>query len=404
MQTSLAPRIQQGPHAEAIDTILRKCVHCGFCNATCPTYQIRGDELDGPRGRIYQMKQFFEGEPANAQMLKHLDRCLTCRACETTCPSGVKYSHLLEIGKESIEQELPRPWWDRARRWGIVRFINSGWLFALSIRVGQAFAWILPSALKESVPERQVPIARVNSVHQRKVLMLAGCVQPALTPNTNACASNLLNRFEIEVIEVPGNLCCGAAAFHTSEPEFGMRQVKQLIDSWWPHIESGVEAIVVTATGCGVSVQDYGRLFADDPEYRDKAEKVSSLYRDLIEFVEAEVESPVPRALPAKRVAVHSPCTMQPGPRINHRVEALLAKAGDELCTVEEAHLCCGSAGTYSMLQPAMAAQLRTNKIKALSVNQPEIIATANIGCQIHLAPGTKIPVVHWIELLQTAD
>ncbi|MDH3636185.1 MAG: glycolate oxidase subunit GlcF [Gammaproteobacteria bacterium] len=403
MQTNLAPKIQQSPHAEAIDTILRKCVHCGFCNATCPTYQIRGDELDGPRGRIYQMKQFFEGEPANAQMLKHLDRCLTCRACETTCPSGVQYSHLLEIGKESIEQELPRPWWDRARRWGIVRFINSGWLFALSIRMGQAFAWMLPSTLKESVPMRQVPVERINTAHARKVLMLAGCVQPALAPNTNACASNLLNRFEIEVIEVPGNLCCGAAALHTSEPKYAMGQVKKLIDSWWPHIEAGVEAVVVTATGCGVSVKDYGRLLANDPDYANKAKTVSSLYCDLIELVGAEVEQFQAGILPAKRVAVHTPCTMQHGLGINHRVEALLAKAGYEICEVEEAHLCCGSAGTYSMLQPTMAEQLRTNKIRALSVNQPDVIATANIGCQLHLAQSNKIPVVHWIELLQTA-
>jgi glycolate oxidase iron-sulfur subunit len=400
MQTNLAPKIQQGRHAEAIESILRKCVHCGFCNATCPTYQILGDELDGPRGRIYQMKQFFEGEPANAQMLKHLDRCLTCRACETTCPSGVKYSHLLEIGKEAIEQELPRPWLGRIQRWGIVRFINSGWLFALSIRIGQTFAPILPPKLRESVPEQQTPVARTNTQHARKILMLAGCVQPALAPNTNACASNLLNKFEIEVIEVPGNLCCGAAAFHTSEPEYGMRQVKQLIDSWWPHIEAGVEAIVVTATGCGVSVNDYGRLLADDPDYADKAKKVSSLYCDLIEFVEAEVEPANPSELPAKRVAVHTPCTMQHGLGIINRVEALLAKAGYEICAVEDAHLCCGSAGTYSMLQPALATQLRTNKVRALSINQPDVIATANIGCQVHLAQGNKIPVVHWIELL----
>ncbi|MBT8433101.1 MAG: glycolate oxidase subunit GlcF, partial [Gammaproteobacteria bacterium] len=352
MQTNLAPKFKQGRHAEAIKTILRNCVHCGFCNATCPTYQLRGDELDGPRGRIYQMKQHFEGEPANAEMLKHLDRCLTCRACETTCPSGVKYSHLLEIGKQSIEQELPRPWWDRARRWGIVRFINSGWLFALSIRIGQAFAWILPAKLKASVPLRQTPPERTDTTHARKILMLAGCVQPALTPNTNVCASNLLNKFEIEVIEVPGNLCCGAAAFHTSEPEYGMRQVKQLIDSWWPHIEAGAEAIVVTATGCGVSVQDYGRLLADDPGYADKAEKVSSLYRDLVEFVEAEVEPVKSPVSPATRVAVHTPCTMQHGLGIVNRVEAVLAKAGYEICLVEDAHLCCGSAGTYSMLQP----------------------------------------------------
>jgi glycolate oxidase iron-sulfur subunit len=396
MQTNLAPRFEQGRDAEAIETILRKCVHCGFCNATCPTYQLRGDELDGPRGRIYQMKQFFEGEPANAEMLKHLDRCLTCRACETTCPSGVKYSHLLEIGKESIEQELPRPWLGRIQRWGIVRFINSGWLFALSIRIGQVFAWILPAKLKASVPQRQTPVERNNTTHARKVLMLAGCVQPALAPNTNA----LLNKFAIEVIEVPGNLCCGAAAFHTSEPEYGLRQVKQLIDSWWPHIEAGVEAVVVTATGCGVSVRDYERLLADDPDYAAKAKKVSSLYRDLIEFVEVEIETMDSVESRSRRVAVHTPCTMQHGLGIINRVEALLAKAGYEICAVEDAHLCCGSAGTYSMLQPALATQLRTNKVRALSINQPDVIATSNIGCQVHLAQDNKIPVVHWIELL----
>jgi len=273
-------------------------------------------------------------------------------------------------------------------------------LFALSIRVGQAFAGILPAKLKASVPLRQTPLARTNTAHARKVLMLAGCVQPALAPNTNACASNLLNKFEIEVIEVPGNLCCGAAAFHTSEPEYGLRQVKQLIDSWWPHIEAGVEAIVVTATGCGASVKDYERLLADDPGYADKAQRVGSLYCDLIEFVEAEVELSNLSELPAKRVAVHTPCTMQHGLGIINRVEALLAKAGYEICAVEDAHLCCGSAGTYSMLQPTLGTQLRTNKVRALSINQPDVIATANIGCQVHLAQDNNLPVVHWIELL----
>lgn len=400
MQTKLAPKFQQGRHAEAIEAILRKCVHCGFCNATCPTYQLLGDELDGPRGRIYQMKQFFEGEPANAEILKHLDRCLTCRACETTCPSGVKYSHLLEIGKEAIEQELPRPWWDRARRWGIVRFINSGWLFALAVKIGQTFVPILPAKIRESVPVRQTPVDRIKAQHSRKVLMLAGCVQPTLAPNTNARASNLLNKFGIEVIELPENLCCGAAALHTSEPEYGMRQVKRLIDSWWPHIEAGAEAIVVTATGCGVTVKDYEHLLADDADYAAKAKKVSLLYCDLIELVEAEIEAIDPVEMPAKRVAVHTPCSMQHGLGITNRVETLLAKAGYEICAVTEGHLCCGSSGTYSMLQPALGTQLRTNKIRALSINQPEIIATANVGCQLHLAQGNKIPVVHWIELL----
>ncbi len=400
MQTSLAPKIQQGPHAASVEAILRKCVHCGFCNATCPTYQLLGDELDGPRGRIYQMKQYFEGEPANSEMLKHLDRCLTCRACETTCPSGVTYSHLLEIGREAIEQELPRPWWDRARRQLIVRFINSGWLFALSIRLGQALAPLLPAKLRLSVPAKQAPIARNAGSHQRKMLMLAGCVQPTLAPNTNSYAVNLLDRMDIEVIELPQTLCCGAAALHTSEPEYGLRQVKTLIDAWWPHIEAGAEAIVVTASGCGVSVKDYGRLLADDPEYADKAEKVSSLYRDLIEVVEAQIDSLPAQAVPGRRVAVHTPCTMQHGLGINNRVEQVLAKAGYEICRVEDAHLCCGSAGTYSMLQPALSVKLRETRQKALSVDAPELIATANIGCQLHLAQGGNVTVVHWIELI----
>jgi glycolate oxidase iron-sulfur subunit len=400
MQTNLAPEIQQGRHAEAIETILRKCVHCGFCNATCPTYQLLGDELDGPRGRIYQMKQFFEGAAANADMLKHLDRCLTCRSCETTCPSGVKYSHLLEIGKEAIEQELPRPAWDRLRRWGIVRFINSGWLFALSIRIGQSLAWMMPASLRQSVPVREAPLARTEGQNPRKVLMLAGCVQPALAPNTNTSAANLLNKLGIEVVEPSGNHCCGAAALHTSETDYGLRQVKRLIDSWWPHIEAGVEAIVVTATGCGVSVKDYQRLLADDPDYADKAATVSSLYRDLVEVVEAESAQLEAQGAAGKRVAVHTPCTMQHGLGLNNRVEALLAQAGYEICRIEDAHLCCGSAGTYSMLQPELSSQLRTNKIRALSVDVPDFIATANIGCQLHLAQGNQTPVRHWIELL----
>jgi glycolate oxidase iron-sulfur subunit len=227
MQTTLAPKIRRSRHAGEIESILRKCVHCGFCNATCPTYQLRGDELDGPRGRIYQMKQYFEGEAANAEMLRHLDRCLTCRSCETTCPSGVQYSQLLEIGREMIEVDLPRPRLDRLRRRAIVRFINSGWLFAATVRLGQAFAGLLPAAMRRSVPSRQPALPRSAGCHERKVLMLAGCVQPVLTPNTNTLAINLLDRLGIEVIELPQNLCCGAAAMHTSEPAYALRQVKQ---------------------------------------------------------------------------------------------------------------------------------------------------------------------------------
>ena len=400
MQTTLAPKIKQSRHAQAIESILRKCVHCGFCNATCPTYQLRGDELDGPRGRIYQMKQYFEGAAANVEMLKHLDRCLTCRSCETTCPSGVQYSHLLEIGKEMIEVDLPRSRFDRLRRAAIVRFINSGWLFTAAIRLGQSLAWMMPAGLRGSIPARQVALPRSRGQHSRKVLMLAGCVQPTLAPNTNIGASNLLDKLGLEVIELAQNLCCGAAAMHTSEPEYALRQIKQLIDQWWPHIESGVEAIVVTATGCGVSVRDYGRMLADDPHYAVKGEKVSSLYRDLIEVVEAHSDAIEVPAAAERRVAVHTPCTMQHGLGLNNRVEGLLAKIGYQICRIEDAHLCCGSAGTYSMLQPAISSQLQQNKLQALSVDQPDVIATANIGCQLHLAQGNGIPVVHWIELI----
>jgi glycolate oxidase iron-sulfur subunit len=400
MQTTLAPKIRQSRHAEAIESILRKCVHCGFCNATCPTYQLRGDELDGPRGRIYQMKQYFEGEAANTEMLKHLDRCLTCRSCETTCPSGVQYSHLLEIGKEMIEVDLPRARLDRLRRTAIVRFINSGWLFAASVRLGQAFAGLLPAAMRLSVPSRQPALQRSAGRHARKVLMLAGCVQPVLTPNTNTRAINLLDRLGIEVIELPQNLCCGAAAMHTSKPAYALRQVKQLIDCCWPHIEAGVEAVVVTATGCGVSVRDYARLLADDPDYAAKARQVSALYRDLVEVVETHAERIDAPAAAGRRVAVHTPCSMQHGLGLNNRVERLLATLGYQLCRVEEAHLCCGSAGTYSMLQPALAGQLQQNKLRALTVDKPDVIATANIGCQLHLARGESTPVVHWIELI----
>ncbi len=400
MQTTLSPKVKQSPQAQAIESILRKCVHCGFCNATCPTYQLSGDELDGPRGRIYQMKQYFEGAAANADMLKHLDRCLTCRSCETTCPSGVQYGHLLEIGKEMIEVDLPRSRFDRLSRAAIVRFINSGWLFTASIRLGQSLAWMMPTGLRRSIPARQVALPLSQGQHSRKVLMLAGCVQPTLAPNTNIGASNLLDKLGLEVIELEQNLCCGAAAMHTSEPEYALRQIKQLIDQWWPHIESGAEAIVVTATGCGVSVRDYARLFADDPDYAEKAKKVSSLYRDLIEIAEEHSDQIDPPAAAGRRVAVHTPCTMQHGLGLNNRVERLLAKIGYQICRIEEAHLCCGSAGTYSILQPAISKQLQQNKVQALTVDQPDIIATANIGCQLQLAQGNRTPVVHWIELI----
>lgn len=400
MQTRLAKRFLQNPHAEVVDSILRNCVHCGFCNATCPTYQLLGDELDGPRGRIYQMKQYFEGEPANVEMLKHLDRCLTCRACETTCPSGVRYSQLLEIGKLAIERDLPRAAWDRWRRRIIVRFINSGWPFAFAIGFGRLLRPLMPAGLKRSVPPKQKIVPRRRVAHERKILMLGGCAQPVLTPNTNNCAVNLLDRCGIEVIETGEGICCGAAAMHTSDPERGLAQARRLIDAWWPHIEAGAEAVVVTATGCGVNVADFGRLLADDPEYAERAARVSELYRDLVDIVEAEIDNLEAGTGGGRRVAVHTPCSMQHGLGLVGRVERVLERRGYEICAVQDAHLCCGSAGTYSMLQPGLSDRLRRNKLEALTVDRPEVIATANVGCQVHLADPAEPPVVHWIELI----
>jgi glycolate oxidase iron-sulfur subunit len=406
VQTNLSESIRQSNSAIEIETILRACVHCGFCNATCPTYQIRGDELDGPRGRIYQMKQYFEGAAANSDLLTHLDRCLTCRSCETTCPSGVKYSRLLEIGRHQIETDLPRPFLDRMKRKVIVGFINSGWFFDASLKLAQSIGSVLPATLGRNIPKRQVLISKHIQAKKRKVLMLKGCVQQSLTPNTNRAVANLLQGMDIEMIEMSANQCCGAAASHTSDPEKGLQQARHLIDLWWPTIESGVEAILVSATGCGVTVKDYSSLFENDPDYAEKAKKVTSLFRDVVEVVEENMDRLEfsGEAIPENRVAFHTPCSMQHGLGLNHRVEKLLSKAGFQICPVADGHLCCGSAGTYSMLQPELAVNLRSRKQKALQISQPEIIATANVGCQVHLAYDLDLPVVHWAELLYQAS
>lgn len=403
MQTNLAKRFKESQSAEVIESILRSCVHCGFCNATCPTYQLRGDELDGPRGRIYQMKQYFEGAPANQEMQLHLDRCLTCRSCETTCPSGVDYSRLLEIGREAIEKDLSRSIWQRGLRWGITWFLNSGWIFKLSIRVAQKCRWLLPTNLSESIPQIKPEIAEVIGQHERRVLMLSGCVQPALAPNTNAAAKQLLHRLGLSVIEVDKNNCCGAVGMHTSQIEQGKAQARRLIDAWWPQVESGVEAIVFTASGCGVSIKDYGTIFKNEIAYAEKAKTMSDLALDLSQLIAREIKDQKITVDTPKRVAFHSPCTMQHGLGLKGVVETILTNVGYQLCQVADSHLCCGSAGTYSILQPKISRQLQANKQVALTIDAPEVIATANIGCQLQIGNGSKVPVVHWIELLNDA-
>ncbi len=403
MQTNLSQSFSQEPSAEIVEGILRKCVHCGFCNATCPTYQLTGDELDGPRGRIYQMKQFFEGSPANTEMLKHLDRCLSCRSCETTCPSGVDYSHLFEIGRAAIEAELPRPAIDRIKRWLLTRFLNSGWLFGLILQCGRLVSALLPASLSNAIPVRRTSVARPTSQHARRVLILSGCVQSALSPNTNAAAVAVLDQFGITAVVIDARHCCGGVGLHTSQVEQGRQQARKLIDLWWPHIESGVEAIVITATGCGLTISDYQALFLDDPEYSVKAKKVSQMTQDFSQLVSKEFSKKEFSVKAGKRVAFHTPCTMQHGLGLTGIVEKILTSVGYHLCRVDDAHLCCGSAGTYSLLEPVMSSKLRRNKQLALCVDAPEVIATANIGCQMQIANGSDIPVVHWVELLLQA-
>jgi glycolate oxidase iron-sulfur subunit len=399
MQTSLADFIRDTPQGREADAILRKCVHCGFCTATCPTYQLLGDDLDGPRGRIYLIKRALEGAAITDKTRLHLDRCLTCRACESTCPSGVRYGRLADIGRAVVEARTSRSPWDRLQRAVLSYVLPRPALFGAFLRAGQALRPALPKTLKAKVPAR--PAARgawPAPRHARKVLALAGCVQPALAPAINAAAARVLDSVGLSLIEVPGAGCCGTLRFHLNDQDAGRADMRALIDRWWPYIERGeVEAIVMTASGCGVTVKEYAEHLAHDPDYRDKAARVSALTKDLCEVVPSEALARGRRG----RVAFQSPCSLQHGQQIRGRVERLLQEAGYELVPVPDAHLCCGSAGTYSILQPEISAQLRARKLGALEQGKPELIATANIGCLAHLEPHASVPVRHWIELLE---
>jgi len=406
MQTNLADFIKDTPQGREADAILRKCVHCGFCTATCPTYQLLGDELDGPRGRIYLIKQVLEGAPATAKTQLHLDRCLTCRACETTCPSGVHYSRLLDIGRHIVEEQTGRGVFESLQRKALRAVIPNPALFNPLLRLGRLARPLLPAALRGKVP----PAAAAakpwpQGSHARRMLVLDGCVQPVLSPATNTATARVLDRLGITLLCAPDAGCCGAVSFHLNAQDEALNHMRRNIDAWWPHIEQGAEAIVMTASGCGVMVKDYGHLLARDPAYAEKAQRVSSLTKDVSEIIAAEktklrqliTHHP---SLITERVAFHAPCTLQHGLRMKGQVEALLADLGFDLVPVPDSHLCCGSAGTYSILQPELSQQLLANKIKALTGESPSAILTANIGCQSHLQGATELPVRHWIEAL----
>ena len=398
MQYTLSEKYKNTTEGQRANEILGKCVHCGFCTATCPTYQLLGDELDGPRGRIYQIKQVLEGEPATATMQLHLDRCLTCLSCETTCPSGVEYGKLAQIGKDFVEEQVERPLLEKLKRKLLRLIIPYSSRFVVLFRLGLIFRPILPPVLKKQIHVPKQAGVWPDKKHNRKMLVLNGCVQSVMSSNINASTARVLDKLGISLLPVVESGCCGAVSLHLQASEEAKDFMRTNIDAWWPYVEEGVEAIVMTASGCGTLVKDYYDHLSTDPVYAEKAKKVSGLVKDISEVIAAEDLSKLKTA--NNKVAAHIPCSLQHGQQLNGVVETILTKLGYELTPVKDAHLCCGSAGTYSLLQTEISNTLRDNKLDALQQGDPDLIATANIGCLHHLQPGTEKAVLHLIELL----
>ena len=403
MQTNLAAFIKDTAEGREADAILRKCVHCGFCTATCPTYQLLGDELDGPRGRIYLIKQVLEGQTPSRKTQAHLDRCLTCRSCETTCPSGVHYSRLADIGRAVVEQRVSRPLSQSLMRRALRLVVPYRQRFTPLLRIGQLVRPLLPETLRAKTPAPRRAPPRPATRHARRMLVLEGCAQPGIAPDINAHAARVLDRLGISLESAASAGCCGALSHHLSAEREALDAMRRNIDAWWPAIEDGAEAILMTASACAVMVKEYAHLLADDPVYKERAATVSALCKDISEVLSQEDLSALAPVTP-QRVAFHAPCTLQHGLRTHVQVETVLRSVGHELTPVTDAHLCCGSAGTYSILEPALATRLRDNKLDALQANDPDVIATANIGCLAHLAGATSRPVVHWVSLLDSAS
>lgn len=414
MEIELSPDLATDRKANEAADIVRRCVHCGFCTATCPTYQLLGDERDGPRGRIYLIKQMLEGESVTIQTQQHLDRCLTCRNCETTCPSGVNYGRLVDIGREFVEKKVKRPLGQRLAR-GLLREGLTSPFFAPAVRLGGRVKSLLPDVLASKLPMAESPSFHKKRVwpsrsHARKVILLNGCVQPSLLPGIDLATAWVLDALEVQALVVQNSSCCGAVRHHLADADGALNQVRRNVDAWWPLLQSGAaEAILVNASGCAVMLQDYGHLLAHDPAYAPKAALVSERALDPVVFLkpmlarlqailEARPKKPV-----APKVSYHAPCTQQHGMKCRGEVEAFLGQLGVKVLPVADSHLCCGSAGTYSVLQPVLAKTLRDNKLQALSASGPDRILSANVGCISHLQSGSHLPVQHWLEWLDQA-
>lgn len=409
MQTQLSASVLSTEQGREADAILRRCVHCGFCNATCPTYQLQGDELDGPRGRIYLIKQVLEGQVDGEVAREHLDRCLTCRNCETTCPSGVEYNRLLDVGREQVQKSAPRSLPERLVRWGLLRVIPFPKRFAIANRLARIARAVLPKEWRRAIPPAAQPVGQWPAPqHTRRVLLLDGCVQSVAAPEINLATARVLDSLGISTIRLSNDGCCGALNQHLSSAESAAAFMRRNIDAWWPylaeHSDQPVEAIISTASACGLQVKDYAHYLRFDKDYAAKAETVSARVKDVSELLAAEPAEKVISvgAASATRVALHVPCTLQHGQRLNGVVENILTRCGFELTRVKDGHLCCGSAGTYALFQPALSERLQANKLAALQADAPAVIASANIGCLLHLRQGAegRVPVKHWVELL----
>jgi glycolate oxidase iron-sulfur subunit len=400
MQTHLASWAQDTDLGNEADAILRRCVHCGFCSATCPTYQVLGDELDSPRGRIYLIKQVLEGVEPTAATQMHLDRCLTCHNCETTCPSGVQYGHLVDIGRKVVDERVTRPWGARLKRLVLRKGLNSP-LFAPAMRLGQAVRGLLPPALKRKVPERRAAGMLPDTTrHARQVLMLAGCVQPAMMPTIDAATIRVLDAIGIGARVASGGGCCGAINFHLDAQDDALAQMRANVDAWWPLVERGeIEAIVMNASGCGAMVKEYAHHLRHDPAYAERAARIVTLVKDV-----AEIVAPQAAELKARlrheeaRTVFHPPCTLQHWQGLRPLSEQVLDDLGFALQPFGESHLCCGSAGAYSVINPDMSLSLRDRKLAQVETAQAELIISSNMGCIGHLQSGTSVPVRHWIE------
>ncbi len=395
MQTNLLKSLLATTSGQHAEKILRKCVHCGFCNATCPTYQVTGDELDGPRGRIYLIKEMLEGSQTTTDTLYHLDRCLTCVNCETTCPSGVKYGELLEIGREYLENRQVRGLGSRVKRQLICA------IFPFPNRFRPFYKLATMTGALPAKTHHNKPVMNVLQAN-KKVILLEGCVQSVICPEINDALKSMLRQLKIGFISLKQTHCCGAIHHHNGIPQKALDIFRHNIDLWWPHIENGCESIVMTASGCGSTIKDYSRLLAHDPEYTHKAAHVSRITKDASEFLATCRFTRQPT--PYQTIAFHPPCTLQHAQGINHLIEPILTRSGYHCADFHDRHICCGSAGSYSLLQPGMAKQLKRNKIQNLMQANPDVIATANIGCQLHLQKDSPVPVKHWLELVQLAN